>query len=297
MVISRTRLMGLLKMKSSKMFMGVALAAAVLTSVSTASAAVLLEWNMNEGAGSTVGDSSSNGRNGTWNADLVGAGSWVTGRTGLAGDTAVRFTQPVGPAPRIDWVDAGNAMPLTQNGNFEVEMWLNADGFANSEVFFTLGRTAGTTMALRVSKNLVGNQASISELLLTTIDNSTGFFADNDIDITGNSLNAGTWQQIRVVYNETSPFVDSGTPGSSTMDFYVGPNLANTLNLGYALADLTDEAHIGNLPGGIWYTTFRGAVDDFKVSSNAPIPEPASLVLALFGVVGLAAMGRRRKDI
>ena len=69
------------------------------------------------------------------------------------------------------------------------------------------------------------------------------------------------------------------------MDFYVDGALADTVNLGYALSDVTAEAHIGNIPGGIWFRTFRGDVDDFKISS---IPEPASLTLALFGILGLS---------
>ena len=275
------------------MLMGAALVAAMLLAVAPASATTLLEWNMNEGAGSTVGDSSGNSRDGTWNADQIAAGSWVAGHTGLAGDTAVHFTQPVGPVPRIDW--SGAAMPLTQNGNFEVEMWLNADGFAASEVLFLLGAGAGTTVAILADPALTSSVNSISTLGMTTYDNGVPNYANDTIDLTGNELTTTAgWQHIRLVYDEISPFVNAGTPGSSSVEFYVGGNLADTVALTYALADVTAEAHLGNLPTGIWYRTFRGAVDDFKVSSTA-IPEPTSLALALVSVVGLVTV-RRRKD-
>ena len=292
MVTSQLRMMGMLKSKSIKWSLAITLFAVVLSVVSTASATTLLEWNMNEGVGSTVGDSSGNSRDGTWNGDLVAAGSWVPGYTGLAGDSAVHFTQPVGPVPRIDWVDAGNPMPLTQNGNFEVEMQVNADGFAAEEYLFSIGQTAGTTIAIRADPSLVANVGSISKLGMTTINTGTGGFTEDVIDITGNELTTAGWQHVRLVYDETSPFVNAGTPGSSTVEFYVDGALADTVALAYALSDVTAEAHIGNIPGGIWFRTFRGDVDAFKVSS---IPEPTSLALALVSVVGLAAV-RRRKD-
>lgn len=287
----KTKLLGRLKAESVQMQIRVSLLVVMLCSAASLPAATLLEWNMNEGSGTTAGDSSGNGRDGLFNSDMVTHGSWVAGRTGLAGDFGLRFTQPVGPVPRVDWVDAGNPLGLTDNGNFEVEMWLNADSFAAEEYLFSIGQTAGTTIAIRANPALTGYNASINKVGMTTINTGNGTFAETIINLSS-PINSAAWQHIRLAYTETSPYVNSGSPGTSTVDFYVNGSLAGNVALGYALADLTTEAHIGNHPGGIWYRTFRGAIDDFKISSTPAVPEASTITLALLGVMGM--LGRRR---
>jgi hypothetical protein len=291
MSIFKKTLKGWLKAESLQMRIRAGIVAVLLSTAASLPAATLLEWNMNEGSGSTVGDSSGNGRNGLFNSDMVTHGSWVAGRTGLAGDSALRFTQPVGPVPRVDWFDAGNPLPLTDNGNFEVEMWLNADSFAAEEYLFSIGQTAGTTVAIRANPALMGYNASINKVGMTTINTGTGTFAETIINLSS-PINSAAWQHIRLSYAETSPYVNSGSPGTSTVDLYVNGSLAGSAALGYALADLTNEAHIGNHPGVIWYRTFRGAIDDFKISSTPAVPEASTMTLALLGAMGM--FGRRR---
>jgi hypothetical protein len=292
MSIFKKTLKGWLKAESLQMRIRAGLVAVLLSTAASLPAATLLEWNMNEGSGSTAGDSSGNGRNGSFNSDMTAHGSWVAGHTGAAGDFALRFTQPVGPVPRVDWVDAGNPLVLTDNGNFEVEMWLRADGFASEEYLFSVGQAAGTTVSIRADKTLTSNVMSISKVDMTTINTGTGNYSDATINLGSNPINAGAWQHLRLAYTETSPYVNSGSPGTSTMDFYVNGSLAGSAALGYALSDVTNEAHLGNIPGGIWYRTLRGAIDDFKISSIPAVPEASTMTLALLGAMGM--FGRRR---
>jgi len=81
-------------MRSSALTTSVVLAAMLLSLVTTRSQATLIGlWRFNEGTGTTVADTSGNGLHGVvlGKDDVRTYPAWIPGRTGLSGDSALRF--------------------------------------------------------------------------------------------------------------------------------------------------------------------------------------------------------------
>jgi hypothetical protein len=100
-------------------------------------------YEFNEGTGTNTLDSTGNANTG----NFVGAPTYVTGRTGLAGDTALDFT----PGNRVDITTAATAFDWisTTTDQVTVEMWGFGDPAAQprTNTSFNLGNGAGNRVA------------------------------------------------------------------------------------------------------------------------------------------------------
>lgn len=277
---------GRLRRRIGVAIVAVAAGATGLLSAEPLSAELVLSYDMNEGTGTAVGDSSGNSRHAMMNASLAAQpGNWTTGRSGLAGDNAIHFTQSVGPTGYIVWDDASDPLPLTDGGSFTVEAWIKPDGFAADEYLFAIGETIGTTIALRWDPSLTANATTLNKVAVTTVD---GSFQDNVLALSsGNELTAGEWQHVALTYTETDAT-------NSTLEFFTDGILAGSTNLGYHIEDVTTKVHIGLTPGNVWYRQYRGDVDDFRITAAA-VPEASSGLLVLCGALGALAVRAIRR--
>ncbi len=269
------------------MFLGVTLAAAVWLSAAPASAVVLLSYSMDEGAGTTVADSSGFGRDAAMTADLAAQpGTWVSGSTGLGGDFAVHTALTVSGNVAVVWDDVTKPLPLTDFGSFTVEADIKPTSFSANDYLFAIGETIGTTVSLRWDPTLSGNNASISSVTVLT---SNGGFQSEAIALSaGNEFVSGAWQHLALVYTETGA-------ETSQIEIFNDGVLAGSVSLLYQIVDPSPtKVHIAQTGGTpTWFNGYEGDIDNFKIS--AAVPEPASLALTLFGVSVIFTMARRRK--
>jgi hypothetical protein len=263
-------------MRTSMYFMFVLAVVALLAG--NVCATTLVQYQMNEGSGSAIDDSSAFNRDGTMSADLAAQpGNWTSGPAGYG--SAVHFVQGVVTRTRIDWADEYDPIQLLNNGVFTVEAWINPTGFAADEYLLTLGAYYGTTLSIRWDPTLTSN--------VTSLDKLTVGAGVNDQSITlSDPLQAGVWQHLALVYTETGPT-------TSKYDLYKDGVLVGSENLSYKILSNPAEVHLGGYDSIAWYRQYRGDIDEFILSDVNTIPEPMTIVL--MGLGGLFLKRKSRK--
>lgn len=94
-----------------------------------ARAALMAYWTFNDGAGTTLTDSSGRGNNGTLAGTTLP--QWVAGHSGQPGDYALEFTgSPVRNDPNSPHVYLGNLPDLTITGDQTISMWVYPTDFS-----------------------------------------------------------------------------------------------------------------------------------------------------------------------
>lgn len=255
------------------------LGAIVSLLASTANAQTQVFYEMNEGAGTAVADSSGFGRDATINAFLDSQPNpvWVPGHTGAAGDFGVHFDQEVSANPMIEWANLGDPIQMTDGGSFTVEAQLKPDGFAADEYIFSIGTGLGTTVNLRWSPTVAGNQTSLDRVIVGVGNTDVGSILLSD------QIVAGQWQNLSLVYTATG--------ATSTFEILRDNSLSGSLAWGSQIGSDPLEFQIGHTPSNIWYRSYRGDVDDFKITA---VPEPATMsLLALGGLLSFCRKSRK----
>lgn len=281
----RNKMMGL--------FLAAALAAA---GASSASAALVAHYTLDETTGTAIADSSGNGNNGTL---VLGAGAAVADLT-VAGqnNTGVQFPGQ----PDVDHIATTNGvtnMGLTSNAARTVSVWFNADEFDVQSRLVGMGTGAGATFDITAEDLGAGNSIGLR-------------YGNGNVSYhTGAALAVSTWYHVAVIYDGSTLDFDTTADGDTNgLSVYingvqvdsVGGNLNNA---GQVLNVAATDFWIGRDVSGS--RTFDGVIDDVQVYNSAlsandvsflfqnpgsAIPEPASMVL--MGLGGLLMLRRRR---
>ena len=231
----------------------------------------LVLYHMDEGSGTAIADASSYGRDAILNTDLASqSGEWVAGQAGFG--NAVHFDQVVSANPMIVWDDPGDSMLILSTSSFTVEAQINPDGFVNEEYIFSIGSGLGSTVSLRWTPSLAGNQTSLNGVTVGVGNTDVATITLSD------QLVAGQWQNLALVYTETG--------ATSTFEIYRDGNLSGSAAWGSQIGPNPTELQIGHTPGNIWYRSYRGAVDEFRISDvnryASPLLDPNTVAIYRF---------------
>jgi len=190
-------------------------------------------WTLDDGAGTTVADATSAGRDGT----LVNGATWDAGRHG--------------GAILLDGIDDHVVVPaidLTETPT-TITAWVRRDGPQNPWPAIFMSRASGTVAGL--------NLGDASELRYHWSDDPATWGFDS-----GLVLPDGVWSFTALVLE----------PGQATLWLHDGGALQSALNVvPHSLQSFTGEASIGRDPaGGGRY--LRGAIDDVRIYRTALTP-------------------------
>ncbi len=188
-------------------------------------------WGMDEGNGTTAGDSSGNGNSGTW------AGStpyWTNGKIGGAG----LFD---GSTDRVSIPDSASLRPAA----LTVTSWVNISNTTCSTQCYIFSKYGGNYHGVLLWIT-PGGIPSMQILSSTSSQPS----------ISGGSVQVGQWAYV------------AGTWDGSTMSLFVnGANVANTS----ATSITWDTGQAGMIGGTSWFTNynFPGSIDDVRFYGRA----------------------------
>jgi hypothetical protein len=195
-------------------------------------------YGMDEGAGTTVDDSSVNGNQGT-----LSNATWTAGYYG----NALKFTGVSGSDVTIN-----NSTTLGLTTGLTLEAWVNPSTLANA--------ASGGWVAAVAKDNTASTSNDISYALYAA--NGTGtppalhlLIGSSDVGVQGTSvLPLNTWTFL------------TGTYDGKTMSLYVNGNLVATRSVSGTIKTTTDPLHIG----GDWDNEmFTGIVDNVRVYNIA----------------------------
>jgi len=197
-------------------------------------------WKFDDGSGTSVSDSSGNGRTGTWHGTL--GSQWTTGKSGNAGNFNGTDS----------YVDVSSIATPMNTGDVSVSLWFNPTstfpGGSIQEQFglFSTGATNGVELYFYTNGTLdweVDQDASPFYY----------FAASSQASWTG-----GTWYHAVGVYSSTSGltlYVNGVSVGTNTHTTRGTATLANSTQIG------------ADVPAGGTY--FKGKVDDVKIYKYA----------------------------
>lgn len=204
---------------------------------------LIMQYDFNEGSGTSMADASGNGHTGTNNA------TWVTGKSGSG--FALQFNGSSQWARTFDTVDWGVS-------TITACMWLYVDSFTS----------AGANRVLELTPNYQGTDntfvfdpSSVSGAADVGMQSGTGAPSLRRYE-TFSRWSAATWTHIAIVYNNTTT--------SGDIKVYVnGSEVGTTL-----VVNTKDQA--GNFANAILYIAaqnasglwFPGRMDDFRVYSG-----------------------------
>lgn len=282
----------MLRVKSGSSVLSAVVVVAVLMSAAAAQGSLIAYWNMDEGTGTTVGDSSGNSHT----ASLVGTGGWTTaGRFGNA-ITVVHATDS--PPVSAGYVQTDATLPALGTGDFTVSLWFK--GAAGDDGWRCLYETGvDSNNALQI----VTHAPDVGDLTQAGIRVEMGpYFTDALSSEPLMDMTDTDWYHVAV------------TRSGTTVTAYVNGKFYN---------DGTSSASVGGYTGyfgyvpseGLWgvHRGMTGAMDDIAVWNQALtpaqikalydgaatplniVPEPSSALLLSVALLGLLAYAWRKR--
>ena len=190
-------------------------------------------WNMDEGSGTTAGDSSGNGNNGT----LAGGLSWSTGQVG----GALQFSG-------AGYISVPNSSVLSGSPDLTVSMWVNTSDTA-SRTILSKRHSASPYYSYSITVDTLTNNRATCTVLNSSETNAVAGGA-------ASSFARGVWQHIACVYDGTSVRVyTNGTQNGFTA------NLTGTV----FASDSVLYAPMSN-------SAFSGSLDEVRIYNRALSP-------------------------
>jgi hypothetical protein len=274
-------------------------AAAFLITLSSANAGLAAHYEFEETSGTTLGDSSGNGHDGT----VVGS----TGDLDVAGIVGASAYKPGGIGSYGRVTDGVSTFGIGGNNARTISFWFRTPDFGPGSQYRVIGLGTGAAGAF----NIVAEADTGANRIGLRYGNGNVYFnADNS----GTAFAVDTWYHVAAVYDGTTLDLESigtATDGNG-LTFYVNGtavnaaagNLSNpTQALNTALTDFMFGANEdGN--NGANAQPYPGLVDEVRVYDNAlsasevaalaTIPEPSAALLGLVGC-GLLLVRRRRR--
>lgn len=261
------------------------LAAAFTTPASTHAAAVA-QYHFNESSGTTAFDSA-----GSFNGTLSLAGaSFVPG--GISGN-AISLTQASGGL-----VNMGSSFPAFASGDFSIVLWVNTTTTAADTIALSKHK-AGVQNGYLLAINTTGGGGQTNKATFTA---GSEFVSQSPTSTS--TVNDGLWHQIvgvylaggtHSIYVDGSP-VEASTPSQTVPDlsapFLIGGvrEVAGTNNPEARYTGLVDEVQVYN-------QALTASQIDFLFQNPAQVvPEPGTLSLFVFGIVGLLTLKRRSRN-
>ncbi|MEN6333900.1 MAG: LamG-like jellyroll fold domain-containing protein [Phycisphaerales bacterium] len=207
-------------------------------------------WEFNEGAGTTVGDSSSYGHEGV----LVGDPQWVAGKIG-SGALSFDGSDGLVQVPESPALDAGNALTLTA--------WVNLSNL--STYYFVATKAPSGTAASNYPGNYEFRIASATGILQLLHQTSQG--QDFATYASTGSVTAGQWRHVAVTLQ-----------AGGRVEFYIDGTSAGGADQTTTFGILNDEpVRIGGRKDN--YSYFNGLMDDVRIYSRVLTPQELSDVI------------------
>ena len=273
-------------MKTQKYITAAAFAPLLLLSALTAPqithAAIIAQYHFDEAGGTTAFDSA-----GSFNGTLTATGaSFVPG--GIAGN-AISLDKALGGL-----VNMGTSFPGFLTGDFSIVLWVNTTTTLIDTV--PLGKhAAGSENGYFIAINTTGGGGTANKATFVESE----FVSLGTTSTT--TVNNGAWHQIVGVYQaggNESIYVD-GSPAESTnaasamvgnsAPFLIGGvNQSGTPNARYT--GLVDEVQVYN------QALTAAQIDFLFQNPTQVIPEPGTLSLFAFGIVGWLTLKRRSRN-
>jgi hypothetical protein len=226
---------------------------------------VLASWSFNEGAGTTVYDSSGNGNNGT----LTSSSMWFA--PSYDGSIALSFPGYSGNG----YVSVPDSPSLHPTGGIYLSAWVKPSAQGSMSFFPIICKgSSGNAYGLGISNNQLEFQ----------VNYQTG---GQEGQAFGNlNVPFDQWSHVEALYDRQH------------VTLYVNGQLDVQVPMTYAIVNNSQPLFIGYDPPG-FAERYKGLIDNVVVATPeaAPVPEPISLVS---GAIGLACIGayvkrRRRK--
>ncbi|BCX49056.1 hypothetical protein HAHE_29640 [Haloferula helveola] len=262
----------------------------------SAEAALVAYYEFDETSGTSIGDSSGNGFDGS----VIGSGDLnVSGYVGSG-------YQPGSGGSDYGSVSGGvSDFGIGGNDARTIAFWFNTSGFGGATDQYRLIGTGSTGAG--TAFNIVAESSTGANRIGLRYGNGNVYF---DADNSGTAFATGTWYHVAVVYDGSTLDLESvGTASDGTgLVFYVNgvevDTAAGNLNNGtQALSTaLTDFAFGANEDGTQGF--YPGLLDEVRVydealgagaiATLAAVPEPTFATLA--GALGLLLLLRRRRS-
>lgn len=238
-------------------------------------------WGFEEGAGTTIVDSSGTGNNGTL---INGDSARVAGKVG----DALYFSGTVGPNSTRVVIPDNSTLDLSTSLTFAA--WIKVDSAPTDEPIFAKE----------------GPNPGDLAYWFGAMSRGFGMLADSD----GSQpwTTEGTYREVDSVPVHAWTFLVTTWDGN-TISYYKNGDFLSSLTFSSGPINNSPQDFVIGVNAGYNFTAFNGLIDEVRVYNNAliesevtalynlsPIPEPETyaMLLAGLGVIGL--MARRRKE-
>ncbi len=256
------------------------LSVAVLLVAASAQAALVADFAMEEGTGSTSADSVSG------NDPLVFGGdtppAWSTDTRGSGSSYSLLF--PGDSAGSWAWTGTGSGIPSTyvsSTSAFSVDVWFKTDDITDNATYPLLAALKTANHSFQIVLSVVSSYQGIS---IGSADSHFKQIRTTDIADPEATLADNQWHNLLVTFD--------GVDATATSSFdIILDGTSRTLGNGGTFAAVSNN---GTIVGGTGNAalSFNGLIDDLKVYDTV-IPEPATM--SLLGIGGLLALVRRRR--
>ena len=244
-----------------------------------APAALVAYWNFDEGSGTNVADSSSNGNDGT----VVGTLTWVPGQTGGAGDFALSF--PNNAANYVSVPDDPSLHIHTPaNQNFTLAAWVYNNGSVYGALYTQGTANPGGTRHMEIQTQN-GVSGDVPYIWSDTAGGpQKAFGADTAID---------AWTHMAVTSDGTNlmTYLNGVLDTTSAAPAGISPADWGSVMLGRETRS-ANHALNGYLDDVVVFDSVEDVTQIMNGTHPDMIPEPSAAVLLSLG--GLALLRRRR---